>query len=54
MYDGHPIYGFTGCSGFNDFVAETIDAQRKQCSAIVVVVYYEYFLFPISHNTGSA
>ena len=47
------FYGFTGCSGFKGFVAETINAEQEQCSAIVVVVHYEYFLFPISHNTHS-
>jgi hypothetical protein len=50
MHSSHPLYGFTGCSGFKDFVAEAADTQREQCSAIVVVVHYEYFLFPIRHN----
>ena len=52
MHGGRPFYGFVGCRDFKDFIAEKIDAQREQCPAVVIVVHYKYFLFPISHNTG--
>jgi hypothetical protein len=53
MHDLCSIYGFTCGSGLKDLVAETIDAQREQRSAIIVVVHDEYFLFHLGHNMRS-